>query len=148
MQPHLVFVLDAVPASASEARHRVARWLASANWPEVAAEDIVLAVNEAVANVIDHAYLDDAPGSVQVRCTIEPLAEADSEPMRRVQVGIADQGAWTAERRTVDPRGFRGHGMSVMAACVDEVLLHRENSGTTVVLISRPALKGRTDGAG
>ena len=35
--------------------------MASANWPAVASDDIVLAVNEAVANVIDHAYLDDAP---------------------------------------------------------------------------------------
>jgi anti-sigma regulatory factor (Ser/Thr protein kinase) len=131
-----------------EARHRLARWLASENWPEVAAEDIVLTVNEAVANVIDHAYLDDAPGIVQVRCTIEPLENADNEPSRRVQASITDQGAWTDERHTVDPRGFRGHGMAIMAACVEEVCLHRESTGTTVVLNSYPAVDARTDGAG
>jgi anti-sigma regulatory factor (Ser/Thr protein kinase) len=147
VQPHLVFALDATGSSLPEARRRVARWLATANWPEAAAEDIVLAVNEAVANVIDHAYLDDAPGAVQIRCTIEPIQNADNEPSRRVQVSIIDQGAWTAERRTVDPRGFRGHGMAVMAACVEEVCLHRESTGTTVVLNSHPA-GAHTDGTG
>jgi anti-sigma regulatory factor (Ser/Thr protein kinase) len=88
--------------------------LATANWPEAAAEDIVLAVNEAVANVIDHAYLDDAPGTVQIRCTIEPLEHADNEPSRRVQVSIIDQGAWTGAshgRSTRLPRARHGcHG--------------------------------------
>jgi hypothetical protein len=47
-------VVQAVPLSLPPTRHLVA------DWPTPAAEDIVLAVSEAVANVIDNAYPDRA----------------------------------------------------------------------------------------
>lgn len=44
-------------------RASVRRWLAGLAWPEDPAEDIVLAVHEAVSNVIEHAYLPVASAS-------------------------------------------------------------------------------------
>lgn len=58
----LMLVLPAVPASVRAARTRIRHWLDCLTCPLPVAEDVELGVNEAIANVVDHAYPPDAPG--------------------------------------------------------------------------------------
>jgi anti-sigma regulatory factor (Ser/Thr protein kinase) len=77
----LMLVQPAVPASLRPMRRSARRWLDEAGWPVIAAEDIELAVNEAVANVIDHACLDHDPGPIHLHAWISPpVATASTHP--------------------------------------------------------------------
>src|SRR3954454_24289434 len=52
----LMIVLPAVSSSASLVRQRTRAWLDALGWPTDDGEDVVMAVNEAVANVVEHTY--------------------------------------------------------------------------------------------
>ena len=74
--------LAAVPESVPDARLRVRRWCERMGVCEGARDDLLLAVSEAVANVVVHAY----PGG-QGTCSLEVRRDADA-----VVVSIADEG--------------------------------------------------------
>jgi anti-sigma regulatory factor (Ser/Thr protein kinase) len=57
-------LLPAQPGSLRPARAAIAEWLTQLHWPGDDAEDLILAVNEAVTNAIEHAYPADRPGSL------------------------------------------------------------------------------------
>src|SRR5436305_9295208 len=82
--------LPADPIAISVARKQVRRWLARLSWPAGQLDDIVLAVSEAVSNAIEHAYLDQPPGVVEVRGGIETTPGGQ----RRVTVIVRDHGRW------------------------------------------------------
>jgi Histidine kinase-like ATPase domain len=70
----IVFVCGASWVWASIARERVSGWLRALAWPESEREDIVLVVNEAVSNAIEHGYevqpgALDNPGTIAVALT-------------------------------------------------------------------------------
>jgi hypothetical protein len=67
----LHLTLSAEPLSISVARGAVRRWLAAWSWPADQLDDIVLAVNEAVSNATEHAYVDQPSGMVEVRGRIK-----------------------------------------------------------------------------
>jgi anti-sigma regulatory factor (Ser/Thr protein kinase) len=68
--PELLLVRPAVPESLRQARAGFTEWLAGLEWPADGVIDLILAVNEAVANVIDHAYptADPGPVGLHARC--------------------------------------------------------------------------------
>jgi len=74
--------LAAVPESVPDARLRVRRWCERTGVCERTRDDLLLAVSEAVANVVVHAY----PGG-QGTCWLEMRRDADA-----VVVSIADEG--------------------------------------------------------
>jgi anti-sigma regulatory factor (Ser/Thr protein kinase) len=126
-RPDLLVILSATPGSASLVRHRARDWLDRVGWPAEAAEDAVMAVNEAVANVIDHAYRDDVrPGDVRVYAW--PI---DAPAGRRIVVTVTDTGRWRPA--PTDP-GHRGRGLQMMRACMDSVLIQPASAGTTIVM--------------
>jgi anti-sigma regulatory factor (Ser/Thr protein kinase) len=67
-------VLPAVPESLRHARNQLTRWLAGLGWPANGVVDLILAVNEAVADVVDHAHPAADPGPVGLHghCGPEP----------------------------------------------------------------------------
>jgi serine/threonine-protein kinase RsbW len=86
--------------------------------------DLKLAITEAVANSVRHAYPSGEPG----RVTIELLAAAD-----RVQVVVSDTGRGLVEQappplRDGVPREG-GMGLSIIAAIADEVELGAGEDG-------------------
>lgn len=121
--------LLALPATASIVRDRLRRWLRGLGWPDPALDDVVLAVHEAVSNVIDHAYLGGEPGDVQVAGVV--ITNADGT--RWVRVSVRDWGVW---RPPPDNPGYRGRGLHVMRGCMDRVNINIGDSGTEVVMIS------------
>jgi anti-sigma regulatory factor (Ser/Thr protein kinase) len=126
-------VLPADPIVSSVARHQVRRWLAALSWPAGQLDDIVLAVSEAVSNAVEHAYLDQPPGVVEVRGG----AEATPGGQRRVTVIVRDHGRWRPA--PIDDENRR-RGIPLMRACMDTVTIGQPDDdpvGTWVVLRSR-----------
>jgi len=106
--------------SLAQVRRTLRTWLDGADIER--ADDIVLAVHEAVANAVEHAGL-----ASQDLITIN--AEVVSG---RLRVEVRDHGAWRLER--LDET--RGRGLAIMRAVMDEVDLAVE-TGSTAVVMSR-----------
>jgi anti-sigma regulatory factor (Ser/Thr protein kinase)/putative methionine-R-sulfoxide reductase with GAF domain len=116
----------AEPEALGAMRHMLRRWLArrAADADEV--YDITLAVQEACANAIEHAY---APGPA----AFDVDASYDDGV---VTVAIRDRGRWRAARGK-----HRGRGLPLMEALMESVDVQRTDEGTAVVLhrtIGRP----------
>ena len=76
----------------------------------------MLAVGEAVANAIEHAYLGQPAGTVDVRGGIETTPCGQ----RRATITVRDHGRW---RPTPIPHENRRRGIPLMRACVDTVTI-------------------------
>jgi serine/threonine-protein kinase RsbW len=91
------------------------------------ASDMVLAVNEALANAAEYAYLTAArPGTMRMRALYDGSAAT-------LSVTVTDQGAW----RNVGPAATenrRGRGIPLMHALADRATLDSSPAGTTVCL--------------
>jgi len=101
-------------------RHQVAVWLGGAGVPEERVADIVLAVNEAAENSIEHGYRGREPGKIRLK------GENDGA---RIQITIADKGSW--KPAPADP-GVRGRGLLLIRAVSDWLEMDCTRKGTTV----------------
>jgi len=109
--------LHAVPAL-----RRVARsWAEDCALDDDLAEDVVLAVDEAVTNAVEHAY----PGQVGVVRLALSRGEGGE-----VTVTVEDEGTW---RPPSDP-GFRGRGLLLIDALADHAGVTATGAGTTVAM--------------
>lgn len=130
MAAHLVLELTAEPRAAGRVRREIGRWLAALCGAERACEtasDLVLAVNEAVSNSIEHAYGEDpdgTDGTVTLRAEVE-------RPGPRVRVEVSDRGCW---RDPPQDSGYRGRGLLMITACAEDVSVQPGPDGTTVTL--------------
>jgi serine/threonine-protein kinase RsbW len=132
----LMTVVHAAAAAVPAARKQMRRWLDTLAWPTEEAEDIELAVNEAIANVVDHAYPPDAAGSA----TVHAWVSTDPRTRRRrVVVAVTDRGRWAAHHPDSPAPQTRGHGLVVMSGCMAELHIQRSVAGTTVIMISEVA---------
>lgn len=125
--------LPADPSTPSVARSRVRRWLTALCWPAGQRDDILLAVSEAVSNAVEHAYLDQPCGLVEIRGGVETTPGGQ----RRVTVIVRDHGRW---RPIPVHNENRRRGIPLMRACMDTVTIGQpvdDPVGTWVVLRSR-----------
>lgn len=108
-------------------RHGLRRWLHGLQWPEAERDDVILAVSEACANSVQHAYVVSEPGDVEVgaRLVLDP-------DQRRVAIKVRDWGRWSSE--TDHP----GLGLVLIRECMDRVRVRRDEHGTSVLMSSRP----------
>lgn len=112
----------ATPDQLSDIRFRIAKWLRATGIPDDLAGDIVLVVNEACTNSIEHGYRAKAAGRMVV------CAEAKG---RGIAIRISDFGSWKApdaNSRT------RGRGVPLMRAVSGDVTLDGTATGTTVTM--------------
>jgi serine/threonine-protein kinase RsbW len=91
------------------------------------ASDVVLAVNEAMANAAEYAYATaQRPGTMHIRALYD-------ESAARLSVTVADEGAWrSADPATAGHR--RGRGIPLMHALSDRATVDSSQAGTTVCL--------------
>lgn len=108
----------AAPESVPLARALVAACARRAGLSEAQVEDVRLAVSEAAANVVLHAYTDQ-PGELHVAAAV---AGGD------FWVLIGDDGSGLRSRR--DSPGL-GLGLSLMAELTDELAIERGSGGGT-----------------
>jgi serine/threonine-protein kinase RsbW len=125
----LLLALPAVSTSTRRIRQRLRAWLTGWGWVEDALDDIVMAVDEAVSNVVEHAYrLAPAPGDVRVHAWI-----AGGPGGRWAVVAVADRGHW---RPVPSDPGHRGRGLRMMDAFMASLRIERDDDGTEVTMTS------------
>jgi len=115
----LHLTLPAEPKTLSHVRRVLRRWLNERGAGEGDIAEITIAVSEACANAIEHAY---AP----TPATFELHGWANDG---EITVTVRDDGQWRP------PRGHnRGRGLSIIVAAMDDVQIDRTADGTEVVM--------------
>ena len=134
--PELHLEQAVIPAAVRSVRIAVRAWARDAGLDPDVLDSVVLAVDEAVANVIDHAYLprgtrtaDDGTEAaendgdrIEVRASGKPCGAG-------VAVSIVDHGTWRPPPR--DP-GHRGRGVRVIGYVAHRSTITPTAHGTTV----------------
>jgi anti-sigma regulatory factor (Ser/Thr protein kinase) len=111
---------EANPHNARQLRVRFEQWLRTLGAPTHLVDDLVLAVYEALANAVEHAYHPDHPDPV-----MRLQAHLDHD---QLLITITDYGCW----RTPGAPGYRGRGLAVMRSLSSGVHLCPSPQGTTV----------------
>lgn len=113
--------------TAGQIRDEFARWLREHfDLDPVRTSDLVLAINEALANCAEFAYVGHPR-----RGTMDLLAAHDPSS-GTITVVIADRGSW---RNPDSPRALsRGRGIPLMEALADRAEIDATDSGTHVRL--------------
>jgi serine/threonine-protein kinase RsbW len=118
---------DAMTAAAL--RRSLDRWLQQrVQGPAEIRDDIVLSVNEALANCVEHAYRDQhGVGAMRLQASYDSAAQT-------INVSVSDRGTWhrPARRRPDDPHASRG--ILLMHALADHCTIKARSGGTTVCL--------------
>lgn len=118
---------DAV--TAAELRRALRRWLQEVTEaPAEVRDDIILGVNEALANCVEHAYRTHrAAGTMKLQASHDPAAQS-------ISVCVSDRGSWhhPSPQRLSDPR--RSRGIMLMHALADHCTINARPDGTTVCL--------------
>ncbi|MCW2717211.1 SpoIIE family protein phosphatase [Pseudonocardia sp.] len=128
----LVEDLPALATGLPGMRRAVRAWSVASGLGDEQLDDLQFALGEAVSNAVEHAYRDEAPGTVRYR--LERTASGD------VKGEIVDTGTWRPV--PADP-GHRGRGLEMIRALTEDVVVETHDGGTTV----RFTVPGRTEPA-
>jgi PAS domain S-box-containing protein len=116
---------EAVAEELVNVRHRLAAWLRAADVPDELAADIVLVVNEACTNCVEHAYRGHRVGTMLLEASV-----ADGQ----VRTRVTDTGSWKTP--AANP-GNSGRGLVLMRALGDAIEIHSTTTGTAVDIAFR-----------
>jgi anti-sigma regulatory factor (Ser/Thr protein kinase) len=117
--PHYVF--SAVPIAAPIARAIVEREMAALNIEEERRFGVLVALGEAIANAVEHAYRGGMPGVIRL---------ATRSEARQFVLVVEDFGRW----RPFIRRHERGRGLDLMHAFMDSVQILSTRESTKLVL--------------
>ncbi len=107
------------PRVLADVRQTLRRWLRDQDADDNETMEITLAVNEACANAIEHAY-SPAPARFRLHASCDD---------RTVSVVVSDYGSWRP------PRGDdRGRGLTIMEAAMDTVEVDVGDGGTRITM--------------
>ena len=121
VEAHSVWAAD--PVHLPHIRAQTRRWLAPLALDEDTEQDLVLAVNEAASNAIEHAYTAADPADL---VTVSFWTE-----LHHLYFEVADHGRW---RQPDAEPGHRGRGILIMQQVVGSVSIHKGPDGTRVLL--------------
>jgi PAS domain S-box-containing protein len=112
----------AQPTELTGIRRAVEAWAAANALPEDITDDLQLALGEAIANAVEHAYRDHDPGEVEytLRCSADGA---------HVEAVVTDFGSW---RPPPADRGHRGRGLELINALGRDVAVDHGATGTVV----------------
>jgi PAS domain S-box-containing protein len=113
----------AEPLSLAENRRALRVWLGSAGADPDTINDLLVAMNEAVTNAIEHAYRPGETGTVHL--------DADLDTSGVLRIAVRDNGRWL---HTGSSPAHRGRGLKLMRALADAVDVVTGTEGTTVRL--------------
>ena len=127
-QDHSLNRRDAADAvNVARAREAFSHWLRQFELDAARHGDAVLAVNEALANSAEFAYLHhERPGMVTLAADYDPAAAT-------LTVTIADEGTWREPTLGSNPQ-LRGRGIPLMQGLADVATIAPSPHGTTVSL--------------
>jgi anti-anti-sigma factor len=115
----LKLILPAEPQALATIRRTVDQWATQAGASDEDTNDLVVAVDEAVTNVIEHAY-STTGGQVEVEASIS---------RGLAQIMVRDRGRWRPSRP-----GDGGRGLLLMQGLTDEVVVASGPRGTEIRL--------------
>lgn len=123
------FGLDADALAVAQTRQDFAQWLQRFfDLDAVRCSDVVLAINEALANSAEFAYLlTDRPGTVDIQGVHDTGAQM-------LTVTVSDRGHWRPPQPGPAPR-TRGRGIPLMEALSDEYEIDKSPEGTRVRMV-------------
>ena len=118
----------ATPEHAASIRREFSTWLAVRfALDRVKASDIVLAVNEALANAVEAAYADaPEPGVMHVRADFDRASTL-------LTVTVTDEGTWRPAAAQ-SANSAHGRGIPLMQALTDRASIEPTDTGTVVRL--------------
>ena len=119
----------ATPQDARELRVRFEHWLRENDAPVTVAEDLGLAVYEALANATEHAYVPEHPAP-----TMRLLAWLDRDD---VMIWVIDHGRWLHQGES----RYRSRGLALMRHLTTDVHVEPSAQGTTVHLRAHLSVK-------
>jgi hypothetical protein len=106
------------------------RWLQRLGWPDKETHDLVAAVDEAVTNVVEHAYRAPALDQLHKLVWLDAAQTTHPSGQRRVTINVIDSGQW-------QPNPDRsGNGITRMRERTKALGINSGPTGTTVRLTS------------
>ena len=114
--------LDAVPVSVAQARRLTREWSEQSGATSTQLENIALAITEAVANVVRHAYPLSEPGLIHLDAHTEPGALVFS---------IRDDGI--GANQPSENAGL-GVGLPIIIEVADDAMIKPTSAGTQLTL--------------
>lgn len=125
------------PAHAVELRsirRAVEEWARRSGLSSDVLVDLQLALGEAVANGVEHAYDADDPGTVDIVLELRRADRAgddpgSGDPGSDVVVRVSDRGRW---RPVPERSGNRGRGLLMIEQLARRVRVRTDDSGTEV----------------
>jgi serine/threonine-protein kinase RsbW len=121
---YLRAVRDAEPVAVRQLRRLVRDWVADAGVDEDTADAIVLIVDEAVTNAVEHAGSEEGGRSCHVELVAGPRACGGG-----IAVLVGDDGVW---RNPPEDPGSRGRGVQLMGRLADRSSITTGEDGTSV----------------
>lgn len=112
--------LTAEPSTVRALRRRVRHWVDTVGLDDELAESVVLLVDEAVTNAVEHACPD-------WECSVE-LVAGPRACGGGIAVLVSDTGVW---QEVGDP-GYRGRGVTLMGRLSDRSSIETDERGTCV----------------
>jgi len=109
----------------ADIRHRLSDWLADADVPRALIDDIVLVINEACTNCVEHAYRGHNVGTMLLEVNVH-----DGE----IQARITDSGSWKIPK--LNP-GNSGRGLVLMRVLSETMEINSSPTGTTIDITFR-----------
>jgi anti-sigma regulatory factor (Ser/Thr protein kinase) len=118
------------PQQLAVIRRELSAWLAPLQLTEMEVADVVLAVDEAAANAVRHAYGPDEAGVVELTLWTE-TGTTDSPTLC---IEVVDHGSW---RPPSDAPKEGGRGIPLMSHMSESVLIRFDERGSRVLLRHR-----------
>ncbi len=128
--PLVLTDLDADPHLISDVRSVLSRWLSTGAVERHRVPDVVLAVYEAMANVVEHAYTSSTHRGV-----FDLVAE-QSPVTGSLEIAVRDHGSWLSS----EPGPLRGRGLPLIESLSDDVTVTSAAAGTEVIMRWDPAV--------
>ncbi|HVV23018.1 MAG TPA: SpoIIE family protein phosphatase, partial [Pseudonocardiaceae bacterium] len=120
-----VTVVPARTAQSRTVRHRLHEWLAGMELDRQREHDILLAVDEALVNAIEHGSDLDPRRTV----SLEVFADGDT-----ISATVGDTGQWSTDSSASRRTAGRGRGLALMHGLSDTVDIQRTTRGTQVTM--------------
>lgn len=106
----------------TELRHALTKWAQRVGLHPADREALTLASYEAMANAVEHAYVGDKRGMIELSAVSEPDAG-------RVVVTVTDYGTWRTPPAKI---GTRGRGLTLIRGLTPDSAISSSEGGTTV----------------
>jgi serine/threonine-protein kinase RsbW len=137
------FAIKSHPQHVADARHAIEAFAATRGFNQCAVDEIGLVLNEALANVIRHAYHGDTDRAITV------AAEWDGQQIR---LTVRDWGSGVNPQelapRKKDPLQPGGLGLVCLRSMMDDVLFTRQPDGMLLTMTRRRDAGGQGCGCG